>query len=74
MSPKVPCQELIGTLLRLAGVELSSTFEKTLRELEGSQLAIEVLKSQGFSVAFVRLGSSLPSCSLMESSNLGVVP
>jgi hypothetical protein len=56
VSPKVPCQELVGTLLRLAGVELSSTFEKTLRELEGSQLAIEVLKSRGFSGSSCWLG------------------
>jgi hypothetical protein len=56
MSPKVPCQELVGTLLRLAGVKLSSAFEKILRELEGSQLTIEVLKSQGFSGSFCWLG------------------
>jgi hypothetical protein len=45
-----------------------------LRELEGYQLAIEVLKSRGSRVAFVGLGSSLPSCSLMESSILGIAP
>jgi hypothetical protein len=64
----------LSSTFEVSGVKLSSIFEKILQESEGSQLAIKVLKSCGFRVDFVGLGSSLPSCSLMESSNLGVIP
>jgi hypothetical protein len=74
MLPKVSCQNLVGTPLRLAGLDYLVRLKKILRELGGSQLAIEVLKGRGFPVALVGLESLLSSCSLMESSDLGVAP
>jgi hypothetical protein len=41
---------------KVSGVRLSNMPEKILRELEGYQLAIEVLKSRGFSGIFCWLG------------------
>jgi hypothetical protein len=40
----------------VSGVKLSSRPKRILRESEGFQLAIEVLKSQGFSGSFCCLG------------------
>jgi hypothetical protein len=57
---------------KVSGVRLSNMPEKILRELEGYQLAIEVLKSRGFSGSFCCLGVVVPSCRLRESSILGV--
>jgi hypothetical protein len=36
MLPEVSCQNLVDTLLRLVGVNLSSMSEEILQELEGS--------------------------------------
>jgi hypothetical protein len=43
-------------IFKVSGVRLSSMPEKILRELEGFHLAIEVLKSRGFSGSFCWLG------------------
>jgi hypothetical protein len=60
---------------KVSAIKLSCVPKKILQELEGSQFAAEVLKSRGFSrVAFVDLGSFLPSSSLTKSSNLDVTP
>jgi hypothetical protein len=43
-------------ILKVSGVRPSSMPEKILRELEGFELAIEVLKSRGFSGSSCWLG------------------
>jgi hypothetical protein len=56
MLPIVSCQDRAETLFKVSGVKLSSMSKRILRELEGFQLAIEVLKSQGFSGSSCWLG------------------
>jgi hypothetical protein len=56
MLPKVSCRKPCRDIFKVSGVRLSSMPEKVLQELEGFQLAIEVLKSWGFSSRFCWLG------------------
>jgi hypothetical protein len=59
MLPKVSCQNLVGTPLRLVGLDFLVRPKKILRELGGSQLTIEVLKGRGFPGSSCWLGVAL---------------
>jgi hypothetical protein len=72
MLPNVSWQKPCRDAFEVNAARLSRVPVKILEKLEGYHLVAEVLNSWGFSGSSCWLGSSLPSFSLMESSNLCV--
>jgi hypothetical protein len=74
MLPKVPCQNLVRTFLKLAGLGYPVCPERFYKSWKGFNSRLRPCRVEASRVALVGLESLLPSRSLMESSDRGVVP
>jgi hypothetical protein len=74
MLPKLSCRNHVETLLRLVGSGYLVCLKGSYESQKVLRLQSRSSKVKASGVAFVDVESFLPSCSLMESSNLRGVP